>query len=53
MTFAPGQTLMFITVQVHGDTQVAPKEKFTVHIHGVTNAVPANNTKHMTILNDD
>ena len=30
-----------------------PKEKFTVHLHGTSHAVLANNTKHMTILNDD
>ena len=53
VTFAPGQLFQFITVQVHGDTQVEPKEKFTVHLHGTSNAVLGNNTKHMTILNDD
>jgi len=53
VTFAPGQVLKFITVDVHGDTQVEPKEKFTVHLHGIAHAILANNTKLMTILNDD
>lgn len=53
VTFAPGQTQQTITVNVNGDTQVEPKEKFTVHLHSASGAVLANNTKHMTILNDD
>jgi alpha-tubulin suppressor-like RCC1 family protein/nitrous oxidase accessory protein NosD len=53
VTFNPGQTLQFVTVQVLGDTQIEAKEKFTLHLHATLNAVLANNTKHFTILNDD
>ena len=53
VTFSPNQVLRFITVNVNGDTQVEPKEKFTVHLHNASGAFLANNTKHMTILNDD
>ena len=53
VTFSPGQTVKFITVDVHGDTDVEPKEKFTLHLHGMTHAVLGNHTKRMTILNDD
>jgi hypothetical protein len=51
VTFNPGETLKFVTVQILPDTFVQPKEKFTVHLHNMIDAVLANNTKHFTILN--
>jgi hypothetical protein len=53
VTFTPGQTIRFITVNVKGDTQPEPKERFTVHLFGMSHAILANNTKQFRILNDD
>jgi len=53
VSFAPGQTIQIITVNVAGDTQPEEDESFTVTIFNPVNATISNATARGIILNDD
>ena len=52
-TFAPGQTIKQVTVQVIGDLLVEPNETFTVTLSNPTNAALGTSVATGTITNDD
>jgi len=53
LSFAPGETLATVNVQVNGDTRVEPTESFTVGLTGVSEAAPTDTTATVTIRDDD
>ena len=54
LTFAPGTTTQKVTVNIIGDTQFEPSEKFSLQISNPTgNVVLANTSATATINNDD
>ncbi len=53
ITFAPGETSQTISVEVLGDTGVEAHENFSVVLSAPTNAILANDSGSVTILNDD
>ncbi|HUE70756.1 MAG TPA: Calx-beta domain-containing protein [Pirellulaceae bacterium] len=53
MTFAPGETIQTLTVQVIGDTQQENDEYFYVNLTNATNASIGNGFKVGYILDDD
>jgi hypothetical protein len=48
-----GTPVLLTFVNIKGDTDPEAKEQFTVHLHGTSHAVLANNTKRYRIVNDD
>src|SRR5262249_46711072 len=53
LTFAPGQTLLAVTVDVIGDRLSEPNESFVVNLSGATNATIANGQGIGTIVDDE
>ncbi len=53
LTFAPGESVQFITVLVNGDHNVEGDETFSVVLSSPTNATLVSDTATGTILNDD
>jgi large repetitive protein len=53
LTFAPGQTIAFVYVQVFGDTAREPGETFNVTLSGPVGGVLGRATASGTILDDD
>jgi hypothetical protein len=53
LTFAPGETVQFITVLVNGDTRVEGDETFSVVLSDPSNATIDSDTATGTIENDD
>lgn len=53
VTFAPGETLQLIPVSVIGDTTGEPDETFSVDLDSPVNAVIADGSATITLLNDD
>jgi hypothetical protein len=53
LTFAPGETVKTITVDVLGDTSIEDHETFSIVLAGATNATLGTTTATGTIFNDD
>lgn len=53
LTFAPGQTILYVTLDVLGESAIEATETFFVNLSGVTGAVLARTQATGTILNDD
>ena len=53
LTFDPGDTVEFITLQVNGDIAAEPNEQFTVSLSGATGATLGDGMGTVTILNDE
>jgi hypothetical protein len=52
LTFAPGETVLPVTVKISGDTTPEPNETFGIVIIGASNAIPGTGGT-CTIINDD
>ncbi len=53
VTFAPGETMKTITINVLGDTAIEDHETFSVLLSNASGAIISNGTATGTILNDD
>jgi hypothetical protein len=53
LTFAPGETIKTITVQIKGDKKKEADETFFVNLSGAANATMLDGQGLGTILNDD
>jgi chitinase len=53
LTFAPGQTLLAVTVDVIGDRLPEPNENFVVHLSSPTNATISGGLGFATIVDDE
>ncbi|MBX7184851.1 MAG: hypothetical protein K1Y01_06865 [Vicinamibacteria bacterium] len=53
LTFDPGDTQKFISLQVNGDITAEPNEQFTVTLSGPVGATIGDGTGTITILNDE
>jgi len=53
ITFAAGQTVQAVSVQINGDTAAETNENFTVTLSSPTNATILDGTGQGTIFNDD
>ncbi len=53
LTFAPGESVQFITVLVNGDSALETDETFSIQLSNPTNATLDSNSATGTIVNDD
>ncbi|MGD9563412.1 MAG: Calx-beta domain-containing protein [Pyrinomonadaceae bacterium] len=53
VVFAPGETSRPISININGDGVVEPDETFTVNLSSPTNAVIADGSATVTLVNDD
>ena len=53
LTFAPGEGVKLLTVQVNGDLQTEPNESFVVNLSGAVQATIGDAQGRGTVVNDD